>query len=212
MAETVLTAEKRDSIGSRYARKYRRENKVPGVFYIHSEDPVHVLLDFRNLTNFLHHSHALIDLKIDGEAKSRKCVIKDVQYHPVTDNIAHIDFLGVKMGEKLTLQVPIQLTGQPEGLKMGAIIEQLMQELEIQCLPKDLPESLEVDVSELEIGKSISVGDLSFENVEILTDPNQAIALLEIPKKVALEAEEEVEAVEGEEDAEASDEDEGEKE
>lgn len=215
MSESLLKAEPRAHLGTRFSRRYRREGKVPGVFYIHSEEPISLLFDYRKLTNFLNYNHALVDLEIEGEKTARKCVIKDTQYDPVTDRIMHVDFLGVKMGEKLTLEVSLQLVGQPEGLKMGAILEHLIRQVTIACLPKDLPDHLEVDVSQMEIGDSLQIKDLSFENIEILHEPSDAVVLLEIPKVVALdEPEEEIEEGEegDEEDGEEQDEDDAEKE
>jgi large subunit ribosomal protein L25 len=190
MAAVVIEAKKREEIGSGNARKFRREGKVPGVFYIDGQDSIPILFDHKELNYFLNHAHGLVDLEISGEKAPLKCVLKEVQYHPVTEEPLHVDFLGVKMGEKIQLSVPLVLRGTPEGLKAGGILEHLIRELEVECLPKDIPDNLEVDVSGLSVGKSIHVGDLQFENVLILDDPGETVALVEMPRVQVSEVEE----------------------
>lgn len=190
MAAVVIEAQKRDVSGTRNARRYRREGKVPGVFYIGGSEAVHLLFDAKQLTYFLNHAHGLVDLEVSGEKSPFKCVLKDVQYHPVNEEPLHVDFLGVRMGEKLQLSISLVLRGTPEGVKSGGILEQVIRELEIECLPKDIPDHLEFDVSHLGVGKSVHVEDLQFENVTILNDPNDTIALVELPKAAISEMEE----------------------
>jgi large subunit ribosomal protein L25 len=190
MAAVVIEAEKRESSGSGNARKYRRAGKVPGVFYIDGKDSISLLFEHKKLSYFLSHAHGLVDLEISGEKAALKCVLKEVQYHPVTDEPIHVDFLGVKMGEKIQLSVPLILRGTPEGIKAGGILEHLIRELEIECLPKDIPDNLEVDVSGLSVGKSLHVRDLQFENILILSDPGETIALVELPRVQITEVEE----------------------
>lgn len=189
MAAVVIEAQKRDVGGSRNARRYRREGKVPGVYYIGGNEAVHLLFDAKQLTYFLNHAHGLVDLEVSGEKSPFKCVLKDVQYHPLNEEPLHVDFLGVKMGEKLQLSVPLVLRGTPDGVKLGGILEHVIRELDIECLPKDIPDHLEFDVSHLGLGKSVHVEDLKFENVTILNDPSETIALVELPKVAITEVE-----------------------
>lgn len=197
MSAVVIEAQKRDESGSNNARRYRRAGKVPGVFYIEGSETVHLLFDAKQLTYFLNHAHGLVDLEISGEESAVKCVLKDVQYHPVNEEPLHVDFLGVKMGEKIQLAISLVLRGTPEGVKTeGGILEQVIRELDIECLPKDIPDHLEVDVSHIEVGKSVHVSELSFENITILNDPTETIALVELPKAVISEMEETEEAEE----------------
>ena len=188
MAE-VIEAKPREKSGSKAARQYRREGLIPGVFYSHGEDAISLAFDSLQLTNFLSHTHGLLDLQIEGEKKPRKCVLKDVQYDPLTDQVIHVDLLGVKMGEKLQVAVPLVLTGTPLGIKQGGILEHLTREVEIECMPRHLPNQLEVDISNLAVGQSIQIKDLAFENITILNDPNETVALVELPK-AAISAEE----------------------
>ena len=133
------------------------------------------------------------DEKIEGEKEPKKCVIKEIQRDPVSGKFLHVDFLGVRMGEKITVTVPLVLNGTPAGVKSGGIMEHLIRELEIECFPRHLPEKLEVDVSNLEIGDSIHVSNLKFENMAILDDPDSAVVVIEAPRVVVEEVEEAVE-------------------
>jgi large subunit ribosomal protein L25 len=132
-------------------------------------------------------------LEIEGEKQAKKCVIKEIQRDPVTGNFLHVDFLGVKMGEKIIVNVPLVLKGTAPGIKAGGIVEHLFRELEIECFPRHLPERLEVDVSTMEIGDSIHIKDLAFENIQIIDDPDETVVILEAPRVIEEEAAEEVE-------------------
>lgn len=201
MATTIIKAKKRTESGSRYNRRLRRSGEVPGVYYIHGEAPVALTFDHHDLNLFLHQSHALVDLRVEGDRATRKCVIKDIQYHPVTEDILHVDLMGVKMGEKFTVSVPVHLVGEPIGLKAGGILEAPVRELDIECMPEHLPEQLEVDISNLNVGDSISVEDLKFDHITILNDPHEVIVLVDVPRvveeKAVVELSEEPGAEEG---------------
>ncbi len=209
MATTVIHAKKRTESGSRYNRRLRRSGEVPGVYYIHGETPVALMFDHHDLNLFLHQSHALVDLRVEGDKTPRKCVIKDIQYHPVSEDILHVDLMGVKMGEKFTVSVPVHLVGEPIGLKAGGILEAPVRELDIECMPEHLPEHLEVDISNLNVGDSISVEDLKFDHITILNDPNEVIVLLDVPRVVEETVAAEISEELGEEEEGASQEESG---
>jgi large subunit ribosomal protein L25 len=190
MSAVVIEAQKRDETGSRNARRYRREGKIPGVFYIDGGEAVHLWFDAKQLTYFLNHAHGLVDLEVSGDKSALKCVLKDVQYHPVNEEPLHVDFLGVKMGEKLQLSISLVLRGTPEGVKSGGILEHMIRELDIECLPKDIPNHLEYDISHMDLGDAIHVKDLAYDNITILNDPSETIALVELPKVTVSEVEE----------------------
>jgi large subunit ribosomal protein L25 len=189
----VIEAKKRDLVGKKNAKNYRNEGYIPGVYYFHGNEATSLLFDAKKLTQLLMGHRGLIDLKIEDEKESLKCFLKDYQLDPVTDTPIHVDFQGVKMGEKIIIQVPLIVRGTPAGVKAGGIMEHITRELEIECLPKDLPEILEVDVAQLEIGDSIHIGDLKYENIVILDDPEETVVLVEAPRIVV---EEEVETEE----------------
>lgn len=183
----VIEAKRRDAVGKKNSKKHRNEGLTPGVYYFHGNEAVPILLDSLKLTQFLTGHRGLIDLKIEGEKEPLKCFLKEYQVDPVTDIPIHIDFQGVKMGEKMIVGVPVVLRGTPAGVKAGGIMEHITRELEIECLPSHLPEILEVDVSQLNIGDSIHIKELNFANIRILDDPEETVVLVEAPRIVVEE-------------------------
>jgi large subunit ribosomal protein L25 len=208
MSETKLRAKMRDMTGKGATRKYRAEGWIPAEFYSSHHDNLHLLLNSRDFEIILTHGHGLFKLEVEGQEKDFQCVIKEIQTEPVRGKLLHADFQGVKLGEKLTLTVPIHLEGEAPGVKAGGIMEFLIREVEVECLPKHIPDSLVVDISQLEIGHSVRVKELEHENVRILDDPEETILLIEHSKIIkeleAAEAEalEEMEELEGEEEQE----------
>ncbi len=207
MSAVTIEARKREEVGTRAAKKFRREGWVPGVFYSHGKPAESLLFNLRNLGYFLARGHGLVDLQIEGSKTPLKCVLKEVQYHPVSEKPIHADFMGVTMGEKLTVMVPLALKGTPRGAKQGGILQFLVREVQVQCLPTNIPQTLEIDVEPLEVGDAFHVGDLKLDNIEILDDPNETILTVELPKRVISELDE---AAMGEGEAEEAGEGEGE--
>ncbi len=195
MAQTVLKAKIREKTGKGAARKYRYDGWIPAEFYSAHDENLHLLLNTKDFESILAHGHGLFNLEVDGQNKEFQCVIKDLQLDPVQGYVLHADFQGVKVGEKLTLEVPLSLKGTAAGVKSGGILEFVMRELEIECLPKDIPDHLEIDISALNIGDSIRVKDLSFENIRILNEEEETIVLVDHPR-LAEEVEEEEEGEE----------------
>lgn len=183
----VIEATKRDAVGKKNTKKHRNEGFTPAVFYFHGSEAMPLLLDTLKLTQFLTGHRGLIDLKIEGEKEPLKCFLKEYQVDPVTDVPIHVDFQGVKMGEKIIVGVPVILRGTPAGVKVGGIMEHITRELEVECLPSHLPEILELDVSHLNIGDSIHINELNYENIKILDDPDETVVLVEAPRIVVEE-------------------------
>ncbi|MCP4727990.1 MAG: 50S ribosomal protein L25 [bacterium] len=215
MSETVLEVEIRKDTGKAFAKTIRRESKVPGVFYFQGKETLPLTFDAIALKQVIASKPALIMLNFD-DGTQKEAVIREIQRNPVTEAIVHVDMMGIKRGQKLKATVPIVLVGEALGMKEGGIIEQLLKELDIECLPRNLPDKVVVDVTELEIGDSIHVSDLELEEIEIHTRENTAIASVIIPKVVVTAVEEEEEEgeegeeVEGEEgEAAPADEDKG---
>ena len=198
MSEVVLNIEKRGEIGKQAAKRLRRSGKTPGIYYIHGEESVPIALDNKELYSVIHNEASIIDLRFDSGDKI-KCVIREIQWHPVQDEPVHVDLMGIKMTEKGQFEVPVHLAGNPVGVKQqGGVLEQIIREISVECLPGDIPEHLEVDVTDLEIGDAIRVDQLEIDKVKILTDPSQSIAIVRAPRVV----EEEEAVVEEEEGAE----------
>lgn len=209
MEQFKLNAEKRDSAGKGVARKLRMKGYIPGVVYGPDIESERVSVKSVLVSAFLRkfgRSSRLIDLDIDGD--NRKVVIRELQRDPVSGALEHIDLYQVSMTRKLTLTVGLELTGTPEGATLGGILQHIVRDIEIACLPGDIPEKIEVDVSALQIGDSIHVSDITIEKVDVLIDEKRTIATVVPPTVVktaaeeaaekALEEGEDVELAEGE--------------
>ncbi len=201
MAQVSLKAERRERLGKEQVKKLRSEGKVPGVVYgRHIDAPIPVELDEREVFHLTHGSHAgslesiVIDLEIkDGRKKmKRPALIKEVQTDPLHGIVLHIDLNEISLKEKIHARVPVVHTGECKGEKVGGILEQIVREIEVSCLPTDMPEAITVDVSELDPHQTIKVGDLNVsDNVEVLTDKGQPVFTVIVPRAVAAEAAEE---------------------
>lgn len=198
MSENVLQAEIREGTGKELAKKLRRQGKIPGVFYGHDETPVSIVLDERNALKILTTESGLIDFQI-GKKKKRKVIIKEVQTDPVRQSLVHVDIMGVRLEEKITISVAVHIKGEAIGVKeQGGILHQYLREIEVSCLPLNIPDHIEVDVSNLKVGDTITLGTLSIENVELLGDLEQPIVNVMMPAVVKEKVEEEAPPVEEE--------------
>lgn len=198
MAQTVtINAERRRGTGKGAARQLRRDGKVPAVIYGHGRDPEALALSAAELDRALVGIAAesvVIDLAVDGTPV--KTLIREIQRHPTRKTILHVDFYEVHAGEKITVGVPIRLVGSPEGVRnSGGVLEVFLREVEIEVLPKDIPEQVELDVTDLGVGHSLRVSDLNLPGVRIL-DEREATVCTVVPPRV--EEEPVVEAVEEE--------------
>lgn len=175
MSEIVLNAKRRDPNGKR-PNVLRREGLVPGVFYAHGEENLSIAVEPLGLHPLIYTSQTnIVTLQLeDGTAK--KCILRDVQFDPVTDRPMHFDLLGLRENEELTIEVPVVLTGgTAAGVKDGGILQQAIHKLRISCLPKYIPSKIEVDVSALKINDSVHVRDLKIENVTVLENEDSAV-------------------------------------
>jgi large subunit ribosomal protein L25 len=165
MAKQVkLSVSKRTGIGRSAVRKIKAQGAVPAVIYGGKQQPEPVQVSRRDISLVLSHAsgeNILVELAIDGESGSRLALVQEVQHSPVGGDILHVDFHAVSMDELIEADVPLEPTGTPEGVKtFGGLLEQSLRSLEIECLPKDLPDVITVDVSHLNIGDSIHVKEI----------------------------------------------------
>ena len=211
MEKQKLKAELRNDTGKEVNKRYRREGIVPGVLYSrHDEKNLLLKVKGENLLKLLSDKkHGVIDLEIDDGQKNfkRLAIIKDVQYNSLRKQMVHVDFLGVTLKEKLTIEVEIELIGEPIGLEEEGILEVELRRIEIECLPSQVPGPLKADISHLKINDHLTVGELDIpKGIEVLTEPDRIIASVHPPTKieevVKEEEEEEEEAEEAEEVAE----------
>jgi len=223
MAHVALTAQSRKATGKGAARTLRRQALIPAVFYGPEVDPVNLSLNYRDLEKLIRTGageNVIIDLAIEtGESTlSHRAMLKEIQMDPVKQTILHVDLYEISMDKKIEVEVPITLTGTAKGVSdEGGILQQVSRTLEISCLPDNIPDAFELDVSDLNIGDSLHVSDLKIpQDIEVLVEGELTIATVVPPTKVeeiepeVPEEEEEREEVEAEEVAET--EEEGEKE
>jgi large subunit ribosomal protein L25 len=184
MNEKIIEARTRTMTGKGAAKRLRREGRLPAVMYDNTGKAVLLDLnakDFAKLYGTITGS-TLIDVKIDG-SKDVIAFVKDAQYNIITDTVTHVDFYEVEAGKKIRTKIPVRLTGSPEGVRTGGILEAGTEELDVECLPKNLPPRVVVDVSDLQLNHSIHVKDVVVpEGVKVLTDPHLTIATLKYAK------------------------------
>jgi large subunit ribosomal protein L25 len=184
MAQTVtVKAERRSSAGTGAARKLRQAGLVPAVVYGSGRNTESISLNLADLEKVLQGTSGstVIELSVDGVPL--RALIREIQRHPTRKTIWHVDFLEIHAGEKITLNVPLALVGTPEGVRnAGGVLEQFLREIEVEVLPRHIPENFEVDVSALEIGHSLHVSDISVENAEILAEASQTICTVVPPR------------------------------
>ena len=188
MSEIVLNAEIRELTGKR-AKHTRLAGMVPGVFYAREEKSLNIQVPKPGLDPLVFTSEThVIDLRLK-DGTSRKCILRDVQFDPVTDRPVHFDLQGLKENERLTIEVPVVLTGGiPQGVRDGGMVQHILHRLKISCLPKDIPERVEVNIAELGINHSVHVRDLNIPNVTLLESADSAVVGV-LPPTVAKEAE-----------------------
>lgn len=203
MESVAIKTEARGEVRSKGARATRAAGKIPAVVY--GGDTVsHVAVEHNELRHAVYTpDFKLIDLDIEGEHV--KCIVKDIQFHPVTEEIVHVDFLRLIPGKSIKVEVPVRFKGTSPGLREGGALVQKMRRIAIKTTPENLIDELVIDVSELMLGFSVRVKDaIVGEGIEILSTPNVPVASVEIPRALKTEEEELEELAEGEEGAEGA--------
>ena len=198
MSESSIVVEKRTEKGKAHVRRLRRSGRLPGVIYGEVENPQPILMDEHQFEMFLKKGHSLITLKVNGS--EQRAVVREIQRHPVSGKILHVDFMVVRKGHKINMVVPVRLEGTPKGIKEGGRLYELTTDLNINVLPKDIPDEIVLNIENLSLGETLRVKDVQLEGVEFLDDPDEVICRIETPKGVE-EEEEEAELMEGEEES-----------
>lgn len=198
MDSMQLVVEKREASNKGAARELRRNGRIPAVLYGEGEpkavsvDAREWALRFQNTT-----SNKIVKLKLDKD--EHNVLIKDTQDDILSGTVKHIDFYAIQAGKKLTTLIPIHLEGIPHGVKEGGILEHKIEELEVTCLPEDMPENFSIDISHLGVGESIHISELTIpEGVEVRTDTSLTLVVITHAKIVVEEVEEGEEEIEGE--------------
>ena len=176
-----LDIETRESVGKKSTKAIRRDGKIPSTLYFKGDEPENIAVDKIKLYQALKSDQRVYEVEIGGD--SQYVMVKAVQYHPVTDEIIHLDFMRVRRSEKMTISVPLVLVGKPIGVVEGGILSQALNQIEISCFPTNVPDQIEVNVDKMELNSSISVADVSTddEEVEILSSSEINVATITAP-------------------------------
>ncbi|MFL2983153.1 MAG: 50S ribosomal protein L25 [Candidatus Neomarinimicrobiota bacterium] len=183
---------------SKGARAIRRQGLIPGILYYSGEENVNISIEKSVLFHAMQSGQRIFEIEQKGE--SQYTMIKQLQYHPVTDEIIHVDLMRVRRSEKINISVPLILTGDSIGVKEGGVLSQSLTQIEISCYPTDVPEKIELNIEELELNSALSVSDLQIdiEDVDVVTD--SSFNIVSITPPAAEEVEEVEEVLDGEED------------
>ena len=176
-----LDIETRKSVGKKSTKAIRRDGKIPSTLYFKGDEPESIAIDKTKLYQALKSDQRVYEVELGGE--SQYVMVKAVQYHPVTDEIIHLDFMRVRRSEKMTISVPLVLVGKPIGVVEGGILYQALNQIEISCFPTNVPDQIEVNIDKMELNSSISVADVSTddEEVEILSSSEINVATITAP-------------------------------
>jgi large subunit ribosomal protein L25 len=183
MSQVVLQAKSRQGRGSADARRVRRIGRIPAVLYGRSGASLSIDLDNREFVNSVKNISESTIVKVEVEGKSYDAFVKDTQRNIVNGSILHVDFYEVESGRLLRARVSVHIHGIPVGVREGGVLENPLHEIEVECYPKDLPERLDVDVSELKVNQSLHVRDIPLaEGVKLLSGADQVVALVKYAK------------------------------
>jgi len=186
-----FNAQKRKGVGKSAVRHLRQNGEVPGVVYGEGEDPLNLKVNEHDLRGFLGTSgeSTLVELIVEND-EPILALVEEIQHHPVTDRILHVDFKLIPRDKPVEISVPIELIGVSPGVKEGGLLEQTMRELNIKCKPTDAPENVVIDISELDFDNAIHVNEIEIpEDVEILDDMERTVVTVIVPKMLEVEEE-----------------------
>ncbi len=181
MKTIAVQAELRPGTGKKAVKAIRKEGKIPGVIY-GGQQNIHFATTFKELKDLIYTGDFLLaSVKVDGQ--EYRCIVKDVQFHPVREDIVHIDFLELVDGKAVKLEVPVRFKGVAEGVKLGGKLQQNLRRVKIKVKPENLVDALWADISHLGLGQSVRVRDLEVpDGVEMLSAASIPIATIEIPR------------------------------
>lgn len=188
-----LNATKRDGAGKGVARKLRQGGRVPAVMYGKDMEPLHLSIDAMEAGHLFHAistDNTIVDLVVEGEKEPFPTLVREIQAHPHKNELVHVDFLRIQMGVAVEVEVPVELMGTPIGVKThGGVLEHLVHEVPVKCIPSLIPQSIQVDVTGLNIEDAIHLTDLVFpDGVELTIDDDRTVCLVSAPRAEAAAA------------------------
>ena len=196
MAQHTLAARIRSQKGKEKARKIRKNNLIPAIFYGPDQNPLMLTVDNTELQNMMKNTagdNVIVSLQIESEKgrETRMVMLKELQTDPIKDTYLHADFYEVSMDKELTIDVPVHLINTPKGVTAGGILQHVRREIAISCLPAKLVEFIDIDVSELDIGESLHIADIPLpEGIKTVEEEGLTVAVV-VPPTVSVEKEEE---------------------
>jgi large subunit ribosomal protein L25 len=196
MAEPELSAVIRETAGKADAGRLRNQGLVPCTIYGIEKESSSLAINKKELEKLLANAQSVIKINVSGG--DQRSVIKEIQYHPVKGDIIHVDFMRIKAGQEIHVTIPLKFVGDAPGIKMGGVFQTIRSEMDISTLPKYMPNEIEVDISEMEIGDTLHLSDLTLENITVNHDPETTLCSIVMPKKVEEIVEEEEEGLEEE--------------
>ncbi|MBN1780421.1 50S ribosomal protein L25 [bacterium] len=211
MSEAQLQVQIREGAGKQKAKTLRKEGQIPAIYYAHDQEAISLSVDGYTFERILQKEINIIDI-VFPDGKTKKSIVRDLQKDPVTNELLHADFLGIKLDEEINMMIPVILKGVPVGVKLqDGILEHPMREAEVIGFPLDIPEHIEVDVSEMEIGDVLTLEKIPVGKFRFATELNHPVAIVVQAKAAKVTAEEgaeegeiaEAEEVEGDESAES---------
>lgn len=205
MEQFDIHATLRKTTGNSPARELRRGGQMPGVLYGPNTEPILLSVNIKELEQILKKANIgsiILNLVIqNGKKITKPAMIKELQSHPVSGNYLHVDFYEIDMNRKINVMIPIVVKGKAKGVELGGLLQIVRRELEVFCLPGDIPQAIEIDITDLDIGDAVHVEDIKIgDNVEIPADVNFTVVTVLSPKIEAEEVEEEAEEAEAEEE------------
>jgi large subunit ribosomal protein L25 len=182
MKTTQLKAQARADLGKRFTKQLRKSDQVPGVIYDNSA-VTHIVLDQKELAKAVYTAETYI-VQLDIEGTRQDAIIREIQFHPVTERMLHIDFLSIAGNREVDVMLPIHLVGTPVGVAKGGKLTVKLRKLKVKGVPSKLPDYVEVDVSGLGLGATIKVGDIKNDVLTIMSPASTALASVEIPRSL----------------------------
>lgn len=188
MEEIFLDVEPREELGKTQVKHLREKDFIPAIVYAKAKEPCAIKVSRHEFLILLHQhrlENSVVNLKINPKHKAKPCLIKEIQYDPVRGDIIHLDFNEISLTQAIKVDVPVVAKGEPQGVKLeGGSLEQILWEIEVECLPTDIPEKIEVDVSLLKMGEAIHIKDITFPSqIKVLDNPEAVVLSVAMPLK-----------------------------
>jgi large subunit ribosomal protein L25 len=204
MKSVSLNGIARVNLGKKFSKDLRKNGNIPCVIYSKGKEALHITVNNNDLRKIIYNPSVFV-LNIKVDEKEYNTIIRDAQFHPISDNILHVDFLQLSENELVSLNIPVELTGNSIGVRNGGQLNLVMRKLLIKSLPKNLPDTIEIDITKLRIGQSIRIEDIKNENYNFVQPESAVVVSVKTARNVVEEEEEEEEG-----ESEAEDKKEGE--